>query len=317
MDWFERITGFEEEEYASTQARLQVDGAALVNEVTGRRWAMGQLEVISLAELRARAAVQPAGPAIVPGAVRGDIRELHLAPEQQGALIQVASQFNLLEMVGPDVSPEDGVSGYAWDHTQGPACAMAAGAATIYRNYLVPLAGGRGQTARRQIDTLADLGTALGHGQQPLWNWRNGYALCSAEGLARVSQQLAAASAAEIDHLRGLLRIGLHWDVEVTDGRQEPGPLVSQAYCSALPVAYSRLPAHEWEPLARLVLEAAYEATLLAGVLNARRGASPRVLLTRLGGGAFGNEAAWINSAINRALASVAGQNLQVLAVSR
>jgi hypothetical protein len=63
--------------------------------------------------------VQSDGPAIVPGVVRGDSRELHLAPEQQGALIQVASQFNLLEMVGPNVSPEDGVSGYAWDHTQG------------------------------------------------------------------------------------------------------------------------------------------------------------------------------------------------------
>jgi hypothetical protein len=121
---------------------------------------------------------------------------------------------------------------------------LAAGAATIYRNCLVLLTGGRGQTARRQVDTLADLGSALGHGQQPLWTWRNGYALCSAAGLARVSRQLVAASAAEIDHLRGLLRIGLHWDVEVTDGWQEPGSLVSQAYCSALPVAYSRLPAH-------------------------------------------------------------------------
>jgi hypothetical protein len=84
-----------------------------------------------------------------------------------------------------------------------------------------------------------------------------------------------------------------------------------------MPVAYGRPPAHAWEPLARLVLEAAYEATLLAGVLNARRGASRRVLLTRLGGGAFGNEAAWITSAIDRALACVAGQRLEVLAVSR
>lgn len=317
MDWFERITGFGEEEYASTQARLRVDGNALVNEVTGRRWAMGRLEVVSLAELRARAAVQPDGPPVVPGVARGDIRELHLAPEQQNSLIQVASQFNLLEMVGPDVSPEDGVSGYAWDRTQGPACAMAAGAATIYRNYLVPVAGGRGQRAGRQIDTLADLGTALGHDQQPLWTWRNGYPLCSAEGLARVSQQLASASAADTDHLRGLLRIGLHWDVEVTDARQGPGPLVSQAYCSAMPVAYGQPPAQAWEPLARLVLEAAYEATLLAGVLNARRGASRRVLLTRLGGGAFGNEAAWINAAIERALRCVAGQQLDVVAVNR
>jgi hypothetical protein len=317
VDWFEHITGFKEADYASTQQRLQLDGDALVNEVTGRRHAMGTLEVVSLAELRARAAVEPDGPAIVPGEVRGDIRGLHLKPEQQGALIQVASQFNLLEMVGPSVSPEDGVTRYASDHTQGPACAMAAGAGTIYRNYLAPLEGGRGQTAQRQIDTLADLGTALGHDEQPLWNWRNGYALCSAEGLARAARQLATADELERDCLRGLLRIGLHWDVEVTDARPYPGPLVTQAYCSALPVAYGRQPRQAWEPLARLVLEAAYEATLLAGVLNARRGASRRVLLTRLGGGAFGNDPAWIAAAINRALSCVAGQDIEVLMVSR
>ena len=39
-----------------------------------------------------------------------------------------------------------------------------------------------------------------------------------------------------------------------------------------------------------LVLEAAYEATMWSAVLNARRGASKVVLLTLLGGGAFGNE---------------------------
>ena len=55
------------------------------------------------------------------------------------------------------------------------------------RQYLVPVAGGRGQRAGRQINTLA----ALGHGQQPLWTRRNGYALCSAEGPARVSRQSA------------------------------------------------------------------------------------------------------------------------------
>jgi hypothetical protein len=47
----------------------------------------------------------------------------------------------MLEMVGPDVTPEHGVTGYAHDRTRGPACAMAAGAATIYRNQTVRLSG--------------------------------------------------------------------------------------------------------------------------------------------------------------------------------
>lgn len=318
MDWFEGITGFAEGAYAETHARLTTEGDRLVNVKTGRCYGMGHLEVIALATLRDRVGPLPttATPAVL-GTLRGDIRQLHRAPEQRGALIQVASQFNLLEMIGPRVSPEAGVTGYAHDWTQGPACAMAAGAGTIYRNYRVPLPGGVGQTAERQINTLADLGAALGHGQAPLWEYRNGYVLCSREGLARIGSRLAAADAAERERLRGLLRIGLHWEVEVTDAETSPGPRVTQAYCSAMPVAYGDPPASVWEPIARLVLEAAYEATLLAGILNARRGLSNRVLLTRLGGGAFGNDPTWIDDAINRALAKVGGGRLEILAVQR
>src|SRR6478609_10004131 len=83
----------------------------------------------------------------------------------------------------------------------------------------------------------------------------------------------------DLDALRGKLCVGLHSNVEVTDDPGERGPSVSQAFCSALPVAYTSVGARHWEPFATLVLEAAYEATLLAGALNARRGASKKVLL--------------------------------------
>ena len=86
---------------------------------------------------------------------------MHADPELEGALFQVASQFNLLEMTGPSVTPEDGVTRYSSDHTQGPACAIAAGAATIYRNYFAPVDGESGQTRDRQIDALAGVGAAL------------------------------------------------------------------------------------------------------------------------------------------------------------
>jgi hypothetical protein len=52
------------------------------------------------------------------------MRRMHRLPENAGALFQVASQFNLLEMVSPSVTPEDGVTRYQDDHTQGPACAI-------------------------------------------------------------------------------------------------------------------------------------------------------------------------------------------------
>ena len=64
-------------------------------------------------------------------------------------------------MTGPNVTPEDGVTIYQYDRTQGPACAIAAGAATIYRNYFAKVGGAEGQTRKRQLDGLADIGTAL------------------------------------------------------------------------------------------------------------------------------------------------------------
>ena len=86
--------------------------------------------------------------------------------------------------------------------------------------------------------------------------------------------------------------------------------------CSALPVAYTGLARQRWSRFAPLVLEAAYEATLLAGLLNARRGGSNIVLLTHLGGGAFGNDPKWIDAAMRRALALLRGQDLDVRVVS-
>jgi len=38
--------------------------------------------------------------------------------------------------------------------------------------------------------------------------------------------------------------------------------VVSQVFCSALPVAYSDVPPIHWRAFATLVLEAAYEATM-------------------------------------------------------
>ena len=119
----------------------------------------------------------------------------------------------------------------------------------------------------------------------------------------------------EKDQFRGKLRIGLHRDVEVTDAAR-PLPVVSQAFCSALPVAYGEVPARHWGAFAKLVLEAAYEATLWATVLNAQRGGSRSVLLTSLGGGAFGNDESWIEAALTRALQLARAFELDVRLVS-
>jgi hypothetical protein len=321
MDWFEKLTGFREESYDDTRAKLKVEGSQLQSLINGKSYSIGELELVPLQTLRDR--VKSTG--TLPGqlkvsVVTGDVRQMHQSSENAGALFQVASQFNLLEMVSPSVTPERGVTIYQNDRTQGPACAIAAGAATIYRNYFAPVGGHNGQTTERQFDGLADLGNALGSAlNQPveaLWEMKNGYALCTRPGLDAIAGHLGALSPDQVDALRGKLCIGIHHDVEVTDASVKHRPLVSQAFCSALPVAYTRVPPSYWEAFASLVLEAAYEATILAAVHNAQRGASNVVLLTQLGGGAFGNHNDWIDAAIRRALELMSGFALDVKLVS-
>jgi hypothetical protein len=262
----------------------------------------------------------------------GEARSLHrnIPP---GSIVQAASQFNLLEFPSPTgITPETGITGYCYDATQGPACAMACAAGTAYRNYLVPVPfppswgddgppslQGRGQTRSKQLNGLKDIEDYLmrdvnGLKQFPFWEVRNGYINSSVAQLESLNQALAADKClheAIISHLR----IGVQEDTTVTD---DPAlhQTVTQTYNSALSIGYSPQPSRLWQPLAELVLMATYEATLLVGVLKAleRRtvvgnrstsslsGPEPPILLTKVGGGVFGNKDPWIIQAIERAL---------------
>jgi len=315
MMWFETLTGFPEKTPQQVRENLTVDGKALKSHVNGNVMVCGQLETPSLGELRER--VYSSGHGVGQISVRevvANVQHLHTNASNSGSLFQVASQFNLLEMVSPSVTPEQGVGIYENDPTQGPACAVAAGAGTIYRNYFAIVNGQTGQSAGNQIDCLADIGAALGNTESRLWEMRNGYALASQSGLVEVSNRLRASSESELDELRKLLRIGIQWDTQVTLNNSQH--TVSQAYCSALPVAYSPHSSTLWAEFARLVLEASYEATICTAILNSVRNGNNRLFLTLLGGGAFGNETAWIVGGIQRALNLYKHVDLDVAIVS-
>ena len=141
MDWFERLTGFRETDYAETRKKLKVDHTRLRSLINGRSYGIGELELVSLRDLRAMAEPSAVRGRLSVSVLTGDVGQMHHWPENAEALFQVASQFNLLEMTSPTVTPEDGVTRYQHDRTQGPACAIAAGAATIYRNYFAPVDG--------------------------------------------------------------------------------------------------------------------------------------------------------------------------------
>ncbi|MEZ4447608.1 MAG: hypothetical protein R3B72_51505, partial [Polyangiaceae bacterium] len=245
--------------------------------------------------------------------VIGDVLELHALPENEGALFQAASQLNCLEFAGPGEVPEDGITQYDDDPTQGPACALAAAAATVVRNYFVEVDGERGQRRDRQLNNLAALQAALGPAGR-LVEVRNGYTFSDAPRLRELNAELARH---DREALMGHLAIGLHCDVGVTFARRFVEPIeprrVSQAFCSALSCGYTGGGKELWAPLATLVLEAAYEATLWAAALDAARGrGSGKVWLTALGGGAFGNDLGWIAGAMSRAVTLARDRDLEV-----
>lgn len=315
-NWFERVFGFTESGRDKVHQQLKVDGNLLRSIDTDEEWIAGQLEIDSLAQLRGRAKnlnEEPRGKLLLTEVV-GDAKKLHKDASNAGAMFQVASQFNLLEMTSPAVTPDEGVTIYQHDPTQGPACAIACAAGTVFRNYFVPMDGQIGQTAANQVDCLDDIGSALGNRDCRLWRMSNGYALPTNSGLLEVDNKLQTLSSKEIDELRSKLKIGVQWNTQVTlDGCSH---LVSQAYCSALPIGYSECPKSLWERFARLVLEASYEATLAAAVVNKVNTGNGRVFLTLIGGGVFQNQQSWILDAIRRACKLYRNSALDVRIVS-
>lgn len=376
-DFFEHLFGFKERDfsYAEVQARFAVEdaGRTLLSSTNGRRFRMGSFTCPTLGELR-EAGLQFAGEAPRSLAASGEARppltvrhvltkgamEDHADPENAGALFQVASQFNCLEFTSKAGTPENGVSVYARDPTQGPACAIACAPGTVYRNYLLPLpqADGPerlGQTGGLQLDTLDGVARLLGNCEEPdpsgrgRYFWlENGYVVSDRERLRALSARLESLGEEGRDELRAALKVGFTFEAEVVvrgsmrakrvsassyflvakDGAAAGGSessseprcqVVSQVYSAALNVVARDTDVADWEPFARLILEATYEAALWAAVRNARRQAAEagragaaaprachRVVLTLVGGGVFGNQPEWIAEAINRALAVVA-----------
>lgn len=311
MSWFEQLFGFHERPYVDTQSSFELEGETLRSKVNGRAFAAGRFSTPSLASLREHAK------GLLPGTLRvrheaiGDVLELHA--KYEGAMFQAASQFNCLEFAGAEEVPEDGVTQYATDPTQGPACALAAAAGTVVRNYFAPVLGVKGQTRDRQLNNLDDVQSQLGAAGQ-LVRITNGYTFSDGPKLRELNAVLATR---DRDALLGAMKIGVHADVGVTFATRfvEPAApvLVSQAYCSALSCFDVGDTRDVWAPLATIVLDAAYEATLLAAVLEAARGRGSGVVwLTFLGGGAFGNDRRWIAGAIERAVSLLGDRALDV-----
>jgi len=299
--WFRNLFGFDEMGYRETRGQFKVRDGTMSCEANGAEFFVGPFEVLSLGELRSRlehslsgADHDALGPLTFQHIV-GDAKELHAKRCNAHSVFQVASQFNCLEMRDSSLTPQDGITQYALDRTQGPVCALSCPAATVYRNYFA--IDGDGQAGSGQIDCLSGVGELLDNTGQQYWKMQNGYCLPAEGGIKNVSDALGDSEMAAA--CRARLQVGIHWDTDVKSRSHR----VCQVFCSALPVGYSKVDVADWAVFAQVVLEGAYEATLAAAaVLASERRARVKVFLTAIGGGAFRNQTKWITAAIRRAL---------------
>lgn len=332
-DWFSALFGFREQASEIRKSLTLTDDNDLASTANGASYGAGKFTTPSLGELRTVATHVgvPNGTLSLSHVATSDIFELHTSDEYAGATFLAASQFNCLEFPYPEAIPEDGCTKYVFDPTQGPACALAAPAATVVRHYFAKVGSAQiGQTASSQINNLGDMLKAIqgstGEGNGNLVVVRNGYTSSDSSRLDQFNQLIRSQAATEDgrEGLLGTLRIGLHSRVEVPwaagarftlrADRTERRHLVSQVFCSALACGYSDGSLERWEPLAQLVLDASYEATLWAAAIEYAEGTgSGTVLLTALGGGVFENKDSWIEQAIARAIVRLSDVGLDVV----
>ncbi len=132
--WFETLTGFREKTLKQVRENISVDGNLLKSHVNCIEFVYGSLETPSLAKLREcviHPEIESHSENILIREVIADAQQVHFKKSNTGLLFQVASQFNLLEIVSPYGAPEQGIANYKFDRTQGSVCAIAAGAGTI------------------------------------------------------------------------------------------------------------------------------------------------------------------------------------------
>ena len=313
--WFEELIGFKESDPKQVRENIEIVGDKLISKINTREFVFGKLEIPSLEELRNQINLtEKYHSKIKVSEVIGNIQAFHKDINNNNSLIQVASQFNLLEMANPNRTPEDGIGIYDYDATQGPACAIACGAGTIYRNYFVNIDKQTGQTSTKQIDCLNEIGIELKNDKYNHWEMKNGYALATREGLININEKIKKKSTDEYEYLKGKLRIGVQWNSEVTISENKN--FVTQVYCSALPVSYSNIEKELWEDFAKLILEATYEATFYVALKNYEKKGNNKVFLTLIGGGAFGNKYDWIFNAIEKSIKKFSKTPLDIKIVS-
>ena len=306
--WFKKLVGFDEINPEQVRKNIKIQDNKLISLVNNQEYQFGELEIVRKRVLADRVKNFKSSKTSFTE-IKANVKDLHLDIKNENALFQVTSQFNLLEMINPDITPEMGIDRYENDFTQGPTCAIACGAGTIYRNYFVEVNGKIGQTKDNQINCIDSVMKGF-LDTDYIFKMKNGYLII--KDLERFNQVFSYIGE---DLLKDNLKIGIMWNTEVTISPNKHK--VSQIYCSAFPISYNQYFSNEVEKFAKLILEATYEATICAGILNYIKTGNNKVFLTFVGGGVFGNKIEWIRDAIDKTLQNYQNSGLDIYLVHK
>ena len=281
--------------------------------------------------------------------IHGDISDIiHKITENDIVVVQAASQFNLLEMPSPEITPAKGIANYIMDNTQGPRVALSSPAGTLFRNYAVWNGTSQINTQiNTLIDVMKELGLTLsgnydsnGDGSAPAkigqYSYVNGYLYINP-----FSIQPAINLPSFQKTMDDKLRVGIQWN---TPSIHNPNIKLCQVYSSGLPLGgylsltdrgymidgidgviddmnidkFIKVMKNEYYPLIKpfaiALFASTFKCTLQAGVIHALRHGkeSCTVYLTAVGGGVFGNPHEWIKEGLLIALEEFKNFSLNV-----
>lgn len=316
IDWFDAIFGFVEQDYLKTKSELlklyMIGLQQSINEVN-----VGSFMLLNLDQLYTLCTIKYGVGNVKIKNIVADIKEINKSLNNNNATIQVASQLNCLEMINQNITPENGITCYHSDNTQGPICVMCTPTGLAYRNYIY----NGGQNKDQQIDMTNELLTYFKSLNSDInWIVKNGYLIINNEQVLLIISQLL--TDVEIRKCaKNKIKAGIHTGLGVFIDGEKYTHTVNHVLCSGLPISYHNYPLNNinlWDSLSELFLETYYEITLLTACTNNMlNNIDAPCYLTQLGGGAFGMKKSLITKAIRDACEKVRsmGHKLNVFIV--
>jgi len=308
-------------DFADKITHSPIDNTYTLN-VNGKLFQMGNFYQKSIEELETQIATKPfpgCGTFNVFYGKNLDVAAFQADPAHDGAVFQVASNFNGLETVdqNQDITTQL-ITDYTGDPTQGPSASISAAPGLIFRRYFLffdknkPITEwGQNKNGERQVNFLKAIT------QQE----KNDLPKMSQAGYVQFSNAMRMPH--DDDYKQ--IKIGYHEKTAVTFGARSghqhavaalPYSLIDQVFAAAADFGgtngalKNNTIAQAW---AQKILNAAYQGALHCAFINNRK----KVFLTLMGGGVFANDFSWICNAITRLKDFIQQSGLEVTLIWR